>query len=116
MGITLTIAIALHNVPEGISIAVPIYHSTNNKLKAILYSFISGMSEVLGSILSYLFLAPFINEHIIASLYAIIGGIMIHISIYELIPTAYKKGSLKQVLLYIFLGAITMLISHILMS
>lgn len=115
LGITLTIAIALHNIPEGISIAIPIYHSTGNKLKAIMYALLSGMSEVVGSILAYLFLAPFINNHIMAALYAIIAGIMIHISIYELIPGAYKDSTLKKVIKYFIIGFIIMIISHLLM-
>lgn len=116
LGITLTVAIALHNIPEGISIAIPIYHSTGNKLKAFLYALISGMSEVLGAILAYLILAPFVNDHIMAALYAIIAGIMIHISIYELIPGAYKNGALKQVLKYLIIGALVMVLSHLLME
>ena len=116
LGITLTIAIALHNIPEGISIAVPIYHSTNNKLKAFLYALLSGMSEVLGSILAYLFLAPLINDHVMAALYAIIAGIMIHISVYELIPGAYKESTLKSVLKCFLIGFGVMILSHILMS
>lgn len=116
LGLTLTLAIALHNIPEGISIAVPIYHSTNNKLKAILYALLSGMSEVVGSMLSYLFLAPFMNDHIMAALYALIAGIMIHISVYELIPGAYKEGTLKEVLKYFIIGFIVMILSHLLMS
>ncbi len=116
LGITLTLAIALHNIPEGISIAVPIYHSTGNKLKAIMYALLSGMSEVVGSILAYLFLAPFINDHIMAALYAIIAGIMIHISVYELIPGAYKDSVLKKVLKYFIIGFIVMIISHLLMG
>lgn len=116
LGITLSIAIALHNIPEGISIAVPIYHSTNNKFKAILYSLLSGMSEVFGSIISYLFLAPLINEHVMAALYAIIAGIMTHISIYELIPGAYKESSLKPVLKWFLVGFIIMVLSHLLMG
>lgn len=116
LGITLTIAIALHNIPEGISIAVPIYHSSNNKLKAFLYALLSGMSEVLGSILAYLFLAPLINDHVMAALYAIIAGIMIHISVYELIPGAYKESTLKNVLKYFIIGFGVMILSHLLMS
>ena len=116
LGITLTIAIALHNIPEGISIAVPIYHSTNNKIKALGYALISGMSEVIGSILAYLFLSPFINDNIMAALYAIIAGIMIHISVYELIPGAYKESTLKGVLKYFIIGVFVMIISHLLMN
>lgn len=116
LGLTITIAIALHNIPEGISIAVPIYHSSNNKLKAFLYALLSGMSEVLGSILAYLFLAPLINDHVMAALYAIIAGIMIHISIYELIPGAYKESTLKNVLMYFMIGFGVMILSHLLMK
>lgn len=116
LGITLSLAIALHNIPEGISIAVPIYHSTGSKLKAIMYALLSGMSEVLGSILAYLFLAPFINSHIMAALYAIIAGIMIHISVYELIPGAYKESTLKGVIKYFLIGFAIMIVSHLLMG
>lgn len=115
LGITLSLAIALHNIPEGISIAVPIYHSTGSKLKAIMYALLSGMSEMVGSILAYFFLAPLINEHVMASLYAIIAGIMIHISVYELIPGAYKESTLKGVIKYFLIGFAIMIVSHLLM-
>lgn len=116
LGITLSLAIALHNIPEGISIAVPIYHSTGSKLKAIMYALLSGMSEMVGSILAYFFLAPLINEHVMAALYAIIAGIMIHISVYELIPGAYKESTLKGVLKYFLIGFAIMIVSHLLMG
>ena len=112
----LVFSITLHNIPEGISIAVPIYHSSNNKLKAFLYALLSGMSEVLGSILAYLFLAPLINDHVMAALYAVIAGIMIHISVYELIPGAYKESTLKNVLKYFLIGFGVMILSHLLMD
>ena len=116
LGITLSLAIALHNIPEGISIAVPIYHSTGSKLKAIMYALLSGMSEMVGSILAYFFLAPLINEHVMAALYAIIAGIMIHISVYELIPGGYKESTLKGVLKYFLIGFAIMIVSHLLMG
>ena len=90
LGITLSIGIALHNIPEGISIAVPIYYATKNKKKAILLTFISGFSEFFGAILAYLFLAPIITSLGLGIILALAAGIMIHISIYELIPTAYQ--------------------------
>ena len=114
IGIILSISIALHNIPEGISIAIPIYNATKNKKRTFIYTFISGMSEVFGSILAYLFLRPYINNHVIGILYAVIAGIMIHISIYEIIPEAYYKGSLKILLKGFFIGVIIMLVSHLL--
>ena len=113
LGILLSISIALHNIPEGIAISVPIFHSTNNKIKSISYSLISGLSEIFGSILSFLFLAPIINNYIIAALYALIAGIMLHISFYELIPASFKKGNVLSVIISFILGNIVMLLSHL---
>ena len=73
------------------------------------------MSEIIGSILAYLFLAPYINDNIMASLYAIIAGIMLHISIYELIPTAYKESTFKPVLKCFLSGFFIMVISRLLL-
>ena len=106
MGIRISIAIALHNIPEGISIALPIYYSTKNKSKALLYTFISGISEPFGALLAYLFLMPFINNLMLGIIFSIICGIMLYISLFELLPKSisYKY---KQ---YTFIGYIIGLI------
>ena len=62
LGLKLSIAIGLHNIPEGISIAVPLYFATKKKSKTFLIVLISGLSELLGSILAYLFLSKYINN------------------------------------------------------
>ena len=113
LGISLTIAIALHNIPEGISIAVPIYYSTNSKFKAILYTFISGLSELFGAIITYIFLKPFINDFIMGILFSIIAGIMIHIAISELLPTSLSYKNTRLTKLFILLGLIFIIISRI---
>ena len=77
-------------IPEGISIAIPIYYATNSKKKAYFYTFISGFSELVGAFLAYLFLAPFITSFGLGAILAIAAGIMIHISIYELLPTSFQ--------------------------
>lgn len=117
LGIVLSIAIALHNIPEGISISLPIYYSTNSKLKALSYTFISGMSELLGALLSYLFLKPYINDKIMAIIYAIIAGMMICISFNNLLPTA-KRCNDNKIYMYIFIiiGSLIMIINHLLFS
>ena len=112
LGISLAIAIALHNIPEGISISVPIYYSTKSRGKALLYTFISGISEVFGALLTYLFLSNFINDRIMGFLFSIIAGIMIHISIYELIPTSLSYKNNKLTYLFILIGSLFMFINH----
>lgn len=110
LGISLAIAIALHNIPEGISISVPIYYATKKKTKSLLYTFISALSEPLGALVTYLFLLPFINDIILGLLFSFIAGIMIKISITELLPTAsnYKYNYITK--LFFIIGIIFMLL------
>lgn len=112
LGISLTIAIALHNIPEGISISIPIYYATNSKFKAIFYTFISAISEPFGALLTYLFLSNYINDRIMGFLFGLIAGIMIHISMYELLPTSKSYNKLSITWLFFILGVILMLINH----
>ena len=112
LGITLSIAIALHNIPEGISIAVPIYYATGSKLKAFYYVLLSSLSEPFGAIIAYLFLKPFINDNIMGIIYAMIAGLMLYISFYELLPTSLRYKNKKITYLFFVLGSIVMIISH----
>lgn len=116
LGLALAIAITLHNIPEGISISVPIYFATKSKAKALFYTMVSGLSELLGAILAYLFLAQFMTVPLLGALFGIIAGIMIHISIYELIPTSKSYQEIKLTYKSFAIGVIFMLLSHFLMS
>lgn len=112
LGITLTIGIALHNIPEGISIAAPIYFATKNKKKAIFLTFISGFSELLGAFLAWLFLAPVVTSLGLGFILAIAAGIMIHISIYELLPNAYKYPGHIRLVAAFSIGFLVMYLCH----
>lgn len=115
LGLSLTIAIALHNIPEGISISIPIYYAANSKLKAFYYTLISGMSEPLGALISYLFLSQFVNDIILGLIYSIIAGMMINISINELYKEANNYNK-KNTVLYFIVGSFIMIINHLLFS
>lgn len=93
LGSLIAIAIALHNIPEGIAVAMPVLYATGSKKKAFGYSFLSGLAEPLGAFIGYLFLMPFLSDALIGGLMAFIAGIMIYISLDELIPTAHKCKS-----------------------
>ena len=116
LGITLTIAIALHNIPEGISIAIPIYYATKDKKKALLYTFISGVSEPFGALLAFLFLKPFINSNIMGLLMAIIAGIMIFIALYRLLPTSLNYKKVKLTYTFFIIGILFMIINHLILN
>ena len=115
LGIALTIAIAFHNIPEGISISIPIYYSTNSKLKAFLYTLISGLSEPIGAIIAYLFLAKFVNNTILGILYSIIAGMMVNISINELYKESINYNK-KNTFIYFIIGSFIMIINHLLFN
>lgn len=112
LGISLAIAIALHNIPEGISISIPIYYATNSRIKALSYTFLSGMSELVGAIITYLFLSKLINPIFMGMLFSVIAGIMMHIALFELIPTSLNYKNKKLVIFSFLSGVGVMLISH----
>jgi ZIP family zinc transporter len=91
-GIPVAIAIALHNIPEGISVSVPMYFATGSRKKAFAYSFLSGVSEPLGALVGYLVLRPFISDPVMGMVFAAVAGIMVFISLDQLIPNAKKYG------------------------
>lgn len=103
LGLRLSIAIMLHNIPEGISIAVPIYYATGSRRKAIKSTLISGLSEPLGAILAFVFLKKFVSELMISIVLIVVAGLMITLSIQEMLPRAlkYKEN------MWIYLGLIT---------
>jgi len=109
LGISLAIAIAMHNIPEGISISVPIYYSTGSRGKALLYTFISALSEPFGAIITFLFLKNFMNDLILGILFSVIAGIMMQIAFCELIPTARKYNDNKYLICFFVLGVLFML-------
>ncbi len=92
IAIPIVVAIAIHNIPEGIAVSVPIYYATGNKKKAFLYSFLSGLSEPLGAVIGYLILLPFMNPVIEGILFGGVAGIMVFISLDELLPSAREYG------------------------
>jgi zinc transporter, ZIP family len=92
IAIPIAVAIAIHNIPEGIAVSVPIYYATGSKRKAFLYSFLSGLSEPIGALVGYLILMPFMNDTIFGILFASVAGIMVFISLDELLPSAQRYG------------------------
>lgn len=92
LGISIAVAVAIHNIPEGIAVSVPIYFATGKRSKAFLYSFLSGLSEPLGAIIGYFLLKSFLDERLFGIIFASVAGIMVYISLDELLPTAEKYG------------------------
>ncbi len=92
MGIAITVAVALHNIPEGIAVAVPIFYATNSRAKAFKLSFLSGLSEPLGAVIGYFFFMSILGENAFGLIFAAVAGIMVYISLDELLPAAKEYG------------------------
>lgn len=93
LGISIAFAIALHNIPEGIAVAIPIYYATKKRLKAVWNATLSGLAEPLGGLLGYLLLSQLLSDSFMGIILASVAGIMVYISLDELLPTAESYGA-----------------------
>lgn len=92
LGISVAVAIAIHNIPEGIAVSVPLYYATGSKKQAFKWSFLSGLSEPVGALVGFALLSTFFNDTVFGILFASVAGIMVFISLDELLPTAQRYG------------------------
>ncbi len=123
LGIAIAIAIALHNIPEGISVSVPIFYATGNRKKAFIYSFLSGLAEPVGAGIAYLALrlvlgdeAGVVPPQVMGILFGAVAGIMVYISLDELLPTSRAYGKGHDSLLGLVAGMAMMALSLLLMK
>jgi zinc transporter, ZIP family len=104
LGIVIALAIAIHNIPEGISVSVPLFYATGDRKKAFRYSFLAGLAEPAGAVIGFVILLPFLSPALLSSLLAFVAGIMVYISIDELLPMAHRYGHSHTVILGFILG------------
>ena len=116
LGIAIAIAIAIHNIPEGIAVSVPIYYATGNKKKAFWNSFASGLAEPVGALIGYLILMPFMSPVVFGVLFAAVAGIMVFISIDELLPAAREYGEHHLSIYGLVFGMVIMAVSLLLFA
>jgi len=114
LGTAIAVAIAIHNIPEGIATSLPIYFSTGKKKKAFIISFLSGITEPIGAIVGYLILRPFFNDMVFGLLFSAVAGIMVFISLEELIPMAHEYEKTKITIIGVIIGMVIMSVSLLL--
>ncbi|MBN1837641.1 MAG: zinc transporter ZupT [Spirochaetales bacterium] len=114
IGIAIAVAVAIHNIPEGIAVSVPIYYATGSRRKAFLYSFLSGVSEPVGAAIGYLILLPFLSDVLFGVLFALVAGIMVFISLDELLPSAREYGEHHYSIAGLVAGMAVMAVSLVL--
>ena len=123
LGTAIAVAVALHNIPEGISVSVPIFYATGNRKKAFAYSVLSGLAEPVGAVVAYLALRFFVQEEsgaipsqVMGVLFAGVAGIMVYISVDELLPTSRAYGKGHDSLFGLISGMMVMALSLLLLK
>ncbi|NLS45637.1 MAG: zinc transporter ZupT [Firmicutes bacterium] len=115
LGIAIASAIALHNIPEGLAVSALIYSATGSRRSALFWTFLAGIAEPLGAALAALAIVPGLNERLINIMLSVVAGIMVFISLNELIPISYSFGKDRLSITGIILGMAAMAVSILLL-
>ncbi len=116
IGLMLAIAIAIHNIPEGMAVYIPVYEASHDRKKAMWMTFLSGMTEPMGALLAYFLLMPVLTPVLLQQINIAIAGIMVYISLDELLPAAKEYGHYNLAMLGLSFGMLIMGLSLVLLS
>lgn len=110
LGVAIAVAIAIHNVPEGLCVALPIYYSTGSRWRATLWAFLSGVSEPIGGLIGWIVFANS-DLHPLAYgvMFSLVAGMMVFISLHELLPTALSYDPKNQFVTYAMVGGMVIM-------
>jgi ZIP family zinc transporter len=111
LGLAIALAIALHNIPEGLAVSVPVYAATGSRSKAFLWSFLAGVAEPVGAAVAALILLPFLNETVLGLMLSGVAGIMVFISLDELVPVSRSFGEAHLSIIGVVIGMLVMVLS-----
>lgn len=114
LGVPIAVAIAIHNIPEGIAVAVPVFYATGSRQKAFRLSFLSGLSEPVGALIGYILLYRFFSDTMFGFIFAAVAGIMVYISLDELLPSAREYGEHHLSIYGLVAGMVVMAVSLLL--
>lgn len=116
LGISIAVAIAIHNIPEGVAVSVPIYYATKSRKKAFWFSLLSGLAEPVGTFIGYFLLRRWFNDVTFGFVFAAVAGIMVYISLDELLPTAEEYGEHHVAITGVIAGMVVMAVSLVMLS
>ena len=116
LGISIAVAVAIHNIPEGLAVSAPIFYATKSRKKAFVLSFLSGLAEPIGALIGYFVLRSIFNETTFGVIFASVAGIMVYISLDELLPTAEEYGEHHLAIGGLIVGMFIMAVSLLLFA
>ncbi|MBT8351666.1 MAG: zinc transporter ZupT [Deltaproteobacteria bacterium] len=116
LGVSIAVAIAIHNIPEGLAVSAPIFYATKSRKKAFVWSFLSGLAEPIGALIGFFVLRSIFNEATFGVIFASVAGIMVYISLDELLPTAEEYGEHHLAIGGLIVGMFIMAVSLVLFA
>jgi ZIP family zinc transporter len=111
LGVAIALAIALHNIPEGLAVSLPVYAATGSRRKAFLWSFVAGVAEPVGAAVAAIVFLPFLNGAVLGVMLSAVAGVMVFISLDELLPASRSFGEAHLSIVGLLLGMVVMVIS-----
>jgi len=72
VGASLGVAIAVHNIPEGLCVAMPVLYATGNPWKAFGWALLSGLTEPIGGIVGFAVLQPFFTPLVFGIVFSMV--------------------------------------------
>jgi ZIP family zinc transporter len=111
LGVAIALAIALHNIPEGLAVSLPIYAATGSRAKAFLWSFLAGVAEPVGAAVAAVVLLPFLNRAVLGFVLSVVAGVMVFISLDELVPVSRSFGEAHLSIIGVLVGMAVMVLS-----
>lgn len=106
--ITVAVGIALQNIPEGMIIVSPLIMAGVSKWRVFLIASFTGLIEIAGTLIG--FTAVSVATAILPFALAFAGGTMIYVVSDEMIPETHSHGYERMATYSLVLGFITMLI------
>ena len=111
VAIPVVAAIALHNIPEGLAVAVPVRRATGSRSKAFWLATMTGLAEPVGAVIGYLLLAPVLTGDAMGAILAGVAGVMVFVSLDELLPAAEETGEHHTVIYSLIAGMAVMAVT-----
>lgn len=111
LGLAIAVAVAVHNIPEGLAVSTPVYLAAGSRRKAFLWSLYSGLAEPVGAALAAIFLFRFLDDTVLGWVLSVVAGIMVYISLDELIPASREYGQDNHAILGAIAGMLVMAVS-----
>jgi ZIP family zinc transporter len=107
-GFIIALTIALHDIPEGMAVATPFVGGSVKNRKVFLMTIFSSLSTIVGAVIGYLLGS--ISDYTNAICLGIASGAMLYVVVRELLPGSLKSSSVRDVIIFSFVGVLISII------